>query len=143
MIRLPPRSTRTDTLFPYTTLFRSLDGIEREHPHLGRHERADRPGERPYPALVCHDGAAPEITDAGKTPDRVLPPDGRVHPSDVLQYFEYLDRTVPLDHRIDRGNRGVIFGRVDLPVDHDLDDAAFLIHRVSQHPALPHLKAAE
>src|SRR3546814_9995687 len=24
MIRQPPRSTRTDTLFPYTTLFRSL-----------------------------------------------------------------------------------------------------------------------
>src|SRR3546814_1688981 len=24
-IRRPPRSTRTDTLFPYTTLFRSLD----------------------------------------------------------------------------------------------------------------------
>src|SRR3546814_6660716 len=28
MIRRPPRSTRTDTLFPYTTLFRSL-GFER------------------------------------------------------------------------------------------------------------------
>src|SRR3546814_5506210 len=28
MIRRPPRSTRTDTLFPYTTLFRSL----RPHP---------------------------------------------------------------------------------------------------------------
>src|SRR3546814_7714546 len=28
MIRRPPRSTRTDTLFPYTTLFRSL------HPRL-------------------------------------------------------------------------------------------------------------
>src|SRR3546814_10062184 len=27
MIRRPPRSTRTDTLFPYTTLFRSV-GIE-------------------------------------------------------------------------------------------------------------------
>src|SRR3546814_4865577 len=28
MIRRPPRSTRTDTLFPYTTLFRSLrDGV--------------------------------------------------------------------------------------------------------------------
>src|SRR3546814_14696930 len=27
MIRRPPRSTRTDTLFPYTTLFRSVDGI--------------------------------------------------------------------------------------------------------------------
>src|SRR3546814_16288562 len=26
MIRPPPRSTRTDTLFPYTTLFRSWDG---------------------------------------------------------------------------------------------------------------------
>src|SRR3546814_11735380 len=25
MMRRPPRSTRTDTLFPYTTLFRSLD----------------------------------------------------------------------------------------------------------------------
>src|SRR3546814_10976262 len=27
MIRRPPRSTRTDTLFPYTTLFRSLDRV--------------------------------------------------------------------------------------------------------------------
>src|SRR3546814_8777491 len=26
MIRRPPRSTRTDTLFPYTTLFRSISG---------------------------------------------------------------------------------------------------------------------
>src|SRR3546814_15849477 len=32
MIRRPPRSTRTDTLFPYTTLFRSfeLEGGRRE-----------------------------------------------------------------------------------------------------------------
>src|SRR3546814_2618320 len=29
MIRRPPRSTRTDTLFPYTTLFRSPDGLDR------------------------------------------------------------------------------------------------------------------
>src|SRR3546814_3129660 len=28
MIRRPPRSTRTDTLFPYTTLFRSLLRLE-------------------------------------------------------------------------------------------------------------------
>src|SRR3546814_1849083 len=27
MIRRPPRSTRTDTLFPYTTLFRSMPGL--------------------------------------------------------------------------------------------------------------------
>src|SRR3546814_3751761 len=33
MIRRPPRSKRTDTLFPYTTLFRS------HHSHDGRPER--------------------------------------------------------------------------------------------------------
>src|SRR3546814_9863154 len=32
MIRRPPRSTRTDALFPYTTLFRSL-----AEPHRTRH----------------------------------------------------------------------------------------------------------
>src|SRR3546814_7128910 len=31
MIRRPPRSTRTDTLFPYTTLFRSLSVIGLPH----------------------------------------------------------------------------------------------------------------
>src|SRR3546814_6731932 len=30
MIRRPPRSTRTDTLFPYTTLFRSQDRVLQE-----------------------------------------------------------------------------------------------------------------
>src|SRR3546814_10337786 len=30
MIRRPPRSTRTDTLFPYTTLFRSLRAFLRQ-----------------------------------------------------------------------------------------------------------------
>src|SRR3546814_799981 len=32
MIRRPPRSTRTDTLFPYTTLFRSENIIDRVRP---------------------------------------------------------------------------------------------------------------
>src|SRR3546814_3515791 len=41
MIRRPPRSTRTDTLVPYTTLFRSKElrtvfAVERRQ-HLGRH----------------------------------------------------------------------------------------------------------
>src|SRR3546814_13383407 len=31
MIRRPPRSTRTDTLFPYTTLFRSEARFPRRH----------------------------------------------------------------------------------------------------------------
>src|SRR3546814_5785224 len=30
MIRRPPRSTRTDTLFPYTTLFRSIMSASRK-----------------------------------------------------------------------------------------------------------------
>src|SRR3546814_17093776 len=42
MIRRPPRSTRTDTLFPYTTLFRS-GSSER---HGDRHGRALRGAER-------------------------------------------------------------------------------------------------
>src|SRR3546814_14791000 len=46
MIRPPPISTRTDTLFPYTTLFRSCIGIIR---NPGRHKvRAERAGEFPH-----------------------------------------------------------------------------------------------
>src|SRR3546814_18564711 len=33
MIRRPPRSTLTDTRFPYTTLFRSRDGAENDAAH--------------------------------------------------------------------------------------------------------------
>src|SRR3546814_15992852 len=44
MIRRPPRSTRTDTLFPYTTLFRSAD-----HPQ-------DRPGADQEKAEAGKDG---------------------------------------------------------------------------------------
>src|SRR3546814_6751029 len=60
MIRRPPRSTRTDTLFPYTTLFRSeqallkvaaaasgatLGGNHRHRSHRGR--RAPRQRQHP------------------------------------------------------------------------------------------------
>src|SRR3546814_18314771 len=34
MIRRPPRSTRTDTLFPYTTLFRSITGVDEQGQRL-------------------------------------------------------------------------------------------------------------
>src|SRR3546814_5006937 len=46
MIRRPPRSTRTDTLFPYTTLFRSA-GRPRELPVEKRHHRRRVPFRRP------------------------------------------------------------------------------------------------
>src|SRR3546814_6212924 len=38
MIRRPPRSTRTDTLFPYTTLFRSGHRVDRT-PDVGKDRR--------------------------------------------------------------------------------------------------------
>src|SRR3546814_5208153 len=54
MIRRPPRSTRTDTLFPYTTLFRSdrtsTAGrcvLEKRTLHI--HDRLNEPGLPPLP----------------------------------------------------------------------------------------------
>src|SRR3546814_6887559 len=45
MIRRPPRATRTDTLFPYTTLFRSIDDLLHDL-GVGRlHVLLDVPGE--------------------------------------------------------------------------------------------------
>src|SRR3546814_9670661 len=41
MIRRPPRSTRTDTLFPYTTLFRSMR-LQRLHADLVVDNLVDR-----------------------------------------------------------------------------------------------------
>src|SRR3546814_4774675 len=38
MIRRPPRSTRTDTLFPYTTLFQSVAHLDRDEQHLVERE---------------------------------------------------------------------------------------------------------
>src|SRR3546814_6506694 len=58
MIRRPPRSTRTDTLFPYTTLFRS----------------AGRPAASPGGAAprrpAAADPAGPETADDGGARDR-------------------------------------------------------------------------
>src|SRR3546814_13972302 len=45
MIRRPPRSTRTDTLFPYTTRFRSPQAAARDRP-------------RAEPAGKAHEGCA-------------------------------------------------------------------------------------
>src|SRR3546814_12985088 len=55
MIRRPPRSTRTDTLFPYTTLFRSTR-VHREHGRAhgftrgGADDRRSDARPRPAPA---------------------------------------------------------------------------------------------
>src|SRR3546814_11272681 len=78
MIRRPPRSTRTDTLFPYTTLFRSgrgMDELDRGgQPDLAvalvaaqlcRGQRQDRPQAL---AAGCYDVAG-ELRDQ---PDRAV-----------------------------------------------------------------------
>src|SRR3546814_6837738 len=63
MIRRPPRSTRTDTLFPYTTLFRSISwlrmGASRIHDayprrHLGRVHRKGRGTHGAHRPAECH-----------------------------------------------------------------------------------------
>src|SRR3546814_10389744 len=48
MIRRPPRSTRTDTLFPYTTLFRSADAaaVQEHARRLARRRRHGRRSDR-------------------------------------------------------------------------------------------------
>src|SRR3546814_2879800 len=49
MIRRPPRSTRTDTLFPYTPLFRSPAAASGSAQRLGYTAAA---GQQPFQALV-------------------------------------------------------------------------------------------
>src|SRR3546814_7385370 len=75
MIRRPPRSTRTDTLFPYTTLFRSLRGLRhldrevalRAQVH-GRRPRQlpDRRAGRPARLLAQGEGEGPRRRSAGR-----------------------------------------------------------------------------
>src|SRR3546814_4446953 len=61
MIRRPPRSTRTDTLFPYTTLFRSRRGAH----HL--RGRGRRPGQlRPRGQLLPHQARRPRPVPQGR-----------------------------------------------------------------------------
>src|SRR3546814_21096382 len=56
MIRLPPRSTRADTLFPYTTLFRSLLAVLLDLcpdiQHIERGGRVERKEIGPRPAYA-------------------------------------------------------------------------------------------
>src|SRR3546814_17060324 len=53
MIRRPPRSTRTDTLFPYTTLFRSADGNTLEQRPRRRLRPSFHRGARSVHRLAC------------------------------------------------------------------------------------------
>src|SRR3546814_14175351 len=59
MIRRQPRSTRTDTLFPYTTLFRSVDAAAGVAEAVDQ-PRLDRRG-AVLEAIVEHEGAVAEV----------------------------------------------------------------------------------
>src|SRR3546814_2891071 len=71
MIRRPPRSTRTDTLFPYTTLFRSAFGrhparrdlVQAAEYHVGQHV-ADDAARHHRAGRHCIDDAVPGRLDA-------------------------------------------------------------------------------
>src|SRR3546814_15311673 len=76
MIRRPPRSTLTDTLFPYTTLFRS--GVDRAHQDEGggrlhregeRDEDGDRHGRR-QPRQRTDDGARCDTPEGQRDVER-------------------------------------------------------------------------
>src|SRR3546814_19775741 len=54
MIRRPPRSTRTDTLFPYTTLFRSTAAAERRDP-VSRRQSLKAGDHRDLPLIETSD----------------------------------------------------------------------------------------
>src|SRR3546814_8445282 len=62
MVRRPPRSTRTDTLFPYTTLFRSIQRTHLRHESREQIELpigfGDEAGERLPPVAALHIVAA-------------------------------------------------------------------------------------
>src|SRR3546814_3051172 len=68
MIRRPPRSTRTDTLFPYTTLFRS--DREPAPGALGGREAAG--------GVLAHAGVRQEPVDALVHPEGAAPHPGSV-----------------------------------------------------------------
>src|SRR3546814_10019503 len=65
MIRRPPRSTRTDTLFPYTTRFRSA--LE-----PGVHALANEPVDRPCPRAERLRAALGAVVAAGGDPEDLL-----------------------------------------------------------------------
>src|SRR3546814_8212110 len=66
MIRRPPRSTRTDTLFPYTTLFRSRQHrLQHQKAHVPR-KNAGRLGAKPTRVSKAPENTA-RLPPRGKT----------------------------------------------------------------------------
>src|SRR3546814_9338505 len=98
MIRRPPRSTRTDTLFPYTTLFRSILlclALALPAQVCAAKMHADpvqwRVGDKTFEGVLVYD----DETGAAKRPGLVMVPDWRSeeHTSELqsLMRISYAD----------------------------------------------------
>src|SRR3546814_16898051 len=76
MIRRPPRSTLTDTLFPYTTLFRSLL-------RSGNRPQRQDLGDQPPAGLIFGQGGSPDLRwrDRRNPARRAIPRRARKRPS--------------------------------------------------------------
>src|SRR3546814_12486016 len=116
MIRRPPRSTRTDTLFPYTTLFRSpvdqrryiMDGLR-----VGPARRLDRRCRLLDPRLAAYIAGnrhalflrradrAGAVERAGKGPDQ------RRGPDEFSAHAERRHRTRNQDEGVGRCERNI------------------------------------
>src|SRR3546814_2270831 len=83
MIRQPPRSTRTYTLFPYTTLFRSANAADQA---LKRLDPAELKGDEPAAMAdidlqvrkVVEHAAQNEIIDCPRALERIIKQEARV-----------------------------------------------------------------
>src|SRR3546814_7489570 len=85
MIRRPPRSTRTDTLFPYTTLFRSLD---LDDSSLAENTRGAYPIDYIPNTSERNMGPAPSnVIMLTADAFGVLPPIAKLTPEQALYYF--------------------------------------------------------
>src|SRR3546814_3733176 len=76
MIRRPPSATRTDTLFPYTTLFRSGErqqvGADKQYARFGLHQhRADLRRGQARVQRVAHRAHADDPVPAFEMPLRI------------------------------------------------------------------------
>src|SRR3546814_20930583 len=97
MIRRPPRSTRTDTLFPYTTLFRSEDRHIGVEPRLEGGQRGvlDRLDRRHLLARVGREGQRERV---GLDDDMMV---------DALNAFEPTGRNVVRPRPVDSAPVGM------------------------------------
>src|SRR3546814_1711409 len=124
MIRRPPRSTRTDTLFPYTTRFRSCRG----------RAASCRAGQRPASdralQIVAHRGAAIEDVSQHENEQHDDDPVKRETEAQIALADQ---RPQPVADEADRR-------AANLDADHQPDDSS--AEQTSELPSLMHITKA-